>query len=497
MKKLANYTKYFYIIGALFIGCLFFYITYKTPLAGDDWGYALNGMSGNPIDLAVSFYNSWSGRFFSELWGFMVAPNKWIWNIVNPLLFVVIFLCIYYFSRSKKYYITTVLLIIAVILSVDDNLRMETYTWLMGTTYVIPLALSMIYLVSIDYLFFGTFRMQNKDKIIAILNNLLLFYIGLTMENIAATMIVAIVLLLIYSYFNKREMIKYLIVNLIVMSTSFIIMRMSPGSTARLLRDSLEWSKLSIIEKLINGYPGFIEFTFINNNYFILFLSVVISLLTISTKNKVNIIFKCVSVLIQIMGIITVFSFVLPIDNNFMMDSKSLFSSIFWIIYTVDIMIVLYFGLNDKNRDKALFFFMLSGTANLVMMYSPIFGSRSSIYTIFFMIVTMVIVLNNIDVNKYLLFGLFVISLFVCVDRFIEYRFKYTLVGLKQNERLEIIKYYKDHPEVEEAWIPRFPIYTVHGGDIEPGDTYHFETFREFYNLPQAADKIFFMYEED
>ena len=88
MKKLANYTKYFYIIGALFIGCLFFYITYKTPLAGDDWGYALNGISGNPIELAISFYNSWSGRFFSELWGFMVAPNKWIWNIVNPLLFV-------------------------------------------------------------------------------------------------------------------------------------------------------------------------------------------------------------------------------------------------------------------------------------------------------------------------------------------------------------------------------------------------------------------------
>ena len=339
--------------------------------------------------------------------------------------------------------------------------------------------------------------MQNKDKIIAILNNLLLFYIGLTMENIAATMIVAIVLLLIYSYFNKREIMKYLIVNLIVMSTSFIIMRMSPGSTARLLRDSLEWSKLNIIEKLINGYPGFIEFTFINNNYFILFLSGVISLLTISTKNKVNIIFKCVSVLIQIMGIIAVFSFVLPIDNNFMMDSKSLFSNIFWIIYTVDIMIVLYFGLNDKNRDKALFFFMLSGTANLVMMYSPIFGSRSSIYTIFFMIVTMVIVLNSIDINKYLLLGLFLISLFVCVDRFNEYRFKYNLVGLKQNERLEIIKYYQNHPEVEEAWIPRFPIFTVHGGDIEPGDTYHFETFREFYNLPQEADKIFFMYEED
>ena len=99
--------------------------------------------------------------------------------------------------------------------------------------------------------------------------------------------------------------------------------------------------------------------------------------------------------------------------------------------------------------------------------------------------------------NYFKSYVFFLISLFVCVDRFSEYRFKYNLVGLKQNERLEIIKYYQDHPEVEEAWIPRFPIYTVHGGDIEPGDTYHFETFKEFYNLPQSADKIFFMYEED
>ena len=80
-------------------------------------------------------------------------------------------------------------------------------------------------------------------------------------------------------------------------------------------------------------------------------------------------------------------------------------------------------------------------------------------------------------------------------DRTREYIHKYCLVGIKQNERLEIIKYYQQHPEVEEAWIPRFPIFTVHGADVEIGDTYHFETFKDYYKLPQSADKIIFYYE--
>lgn len=497
MKKVLNYRKYFYIIGALFIGCLFFYITYKTPLAGDDWGYALNGMSGNPFDLAIGFYNGWSGRFFSELWGFIAAPNRIIWNIVNPLIFVIIFLGIYYLAHVRKYYIIVPVIILAIIMSVDDNLRMETYTWLMGTTYTIPLALSFVYFVITERLVYHDTSLKGKLLYTSLLSNLILFYIGLTMENIAATMIVAVAILIIYAYFNKREMTKYLILNLIVITVSFMIMRLSPGSTARLLRDSAEWAKLNLFEKLANGYPSFINFTFIENNYLIFFLSFTMIYLVLLTNKKTLLPFRLVSVFIQTLAIITVFSFVFIKGDNCLLNPNSLYSMIFWPIYTVDILVILFLCLEGKRREKAIFFFMLSGTANLVMMYSPIFGSRSSIYTIIFMIVTICLTIESLDIPKYSLLILLLIGSAVVFDRFGEYHFKYKLVGLKQAERLEIIEYYKDHPEVEEAWIPRFPIFTIHGGDIEPGDTYHFETFKDYYQLPQSADKIFFMYEED
>ncbi len=54
------------LITGLFLFFLFFKITKWTPLAGDDWGYALNGMAKNPIQLAYEFYMSWSGRIVSE-----------------------------------------------------------------------------------------------------------------------------------------------------------------------------------------------------------------------------------------------------------------------------------------------------------------------------------------------------------------------------------------------------------------------------------------------
>lgn len=496
MRKISEYKKYFYILVAAFVGCLFFYITFKTPLAGDDWGYALNGIGGNPIAMAINFYQSWSGRFFSELWGFVVAPNRWIWNIVNPLLFVLIFLCIYRIAKVKKYHVLLPLLILAVILSVDDNLRMEIYTWLMGTTYIIPLAMALVYFAIMDHVFFGIYSLDKKDKVAVLLINLLLFYIGLTMENIAAMMIAGIIIMIIYAYFNKPELIKYLLLSLLVSTGSFMIMRMSPGSQARLLRDNAEWAKLGLFEKIANGYPAFLEFTFINNNYLILFLSICMSVLAFYSKEKMPKWFRYLSIALQLFSIFVVFSFVLPIDMSYFVDSKSIFSMVFWPIYTLDCLALLFFGLSGRRQSKALFMFMMAGGSNLVMLYSPVFGSRSSIYTVIFMIAVMAIVLDEFDINKYLLLGIFIITLGVCVDRVDEYVYKYRLVGMITQERNAQLDYYREHPEDEEVWIKRYPIFTIHGADIEPGDDYHFETFKDYYQLPQSKDKIIFYFEE-
>ena len=484
--------KNFYILASIFVLMLFAYITCKTPLAGDDWGYALNGSAGTPIKTALEFYNSWSGRFFSELWGMIVPGHKWIWNIVNPLLFMGIFICIYKLAYVQNKPILCSLLILAIMLSVDDNLRMETYSWIMGTTYIIPLFLSLLYFVIVDNL------LKNEIYdigliIFAIIDNLFLFIIGLMMENIAASMIVGIVFVLVYAFLYKKKAVKYLIPNLVFSILSFVLMRMSPGSASRLNGEHAAWAKLSLFEKLANGYPNFLNMTFIENNYAILLFSICLILLICFSRKK-NKVQKLLPIIILLMGIITVFSFVF---TEALVNPNSVYSFIFWPVYIINAFYVLFTCLdNDYRKNKALFMLMFAGCNALVMLYSPIYGSRSAIYTVYYLIVVSILILDFVNINKHHVKTILLVLLVLIIgDRTREYIYKYRLVVIKQNERLEIIKYYQDHPEVEEAWIPRFPIFTVHGADVEIGDTYHFETFKDYYNLPQDADKIIFYYE--
>ena len=187
MLNIKNNKKIIFYIACLVVFGTFLFFTIQTPLAGDDWGYALNGMQGHPFQMAINFYNSWSGRFFSELWGFLVTPNKWVWNIINPLLFLGIFVFSYLLIKAEKNNILIIVLLLAGIYTVGADLRMETYTWIMGTTYVIPLFLSLVY--------FYIVLVDNKKTIIKeVVANICLFVIGLMMENIAATMILGILI---------------------------------------------------------------------------------------------------------------------------------------------------------------------------------------------------------------------------------------------------------------------------------------------------------------
>lgn len=492
MKAVFN-KRNFYILGAIFIGILFFYMTYNTPLAGDDWGYALGG--DKPLENAIGLYKAWSGRFFSELWGYLVAPRKRLWNILNPLLFVSLFVGIYYLCNIKNKYILSVLLLLSTMLNVATHLRMETYTWIMGDTYVIPLVLSVWYFVIIRKMV-STRLISGWLKVGAYLSNILLFIIGLMMENIAAMMLAGVIILIIYAYFTRRYLLKYLIINLVFILVAFLLMRLSPGSTARLIRDNPEFANLSIIQKIIINYPSFIKNTFTNNYYTIGIFAIIITLYLFFTDNKKMEILRYTSIALQLICIFSLFSFVL--GPSFLNDSNSIYSFIFWPIYIIDIFLIFIFIFdNHVLQERSIFYLLIGGGSALVMLMSPIYGPRSSIYVVYYLIVLSLIILDSIKINypiKIVLFVLFLVLISTRTYRLIK---KYHLVGLRQAERMEVIKYYQEHPEDKEAYIPRMPIESVHSGDVEPEDLYHLETFKNYYNLPQDAKNIKFYYVVD
>ena len=105
--------------------------------------------------------------------------------------------------------------------------------------------------------------------------------------------------------------------------------------------------------------------------------------------------------------------------------------------------------------------------------------------------------LNDINTNlKSVYIVLFIILAFITTYRSLDLIKRYSLVKNMNPTREAQIQYYIDHPEDKEAWFKRYPIDTIHSIDIEPDDTYHMETFKVYFGLPQDVDKIFFYYEE-
>lgn len=482
----------FIFLAMIFIFGLFFYITIKTPLAGDDWGFYLNAQHKSPLVLAFEFYFSFSGRFFSEFWEHLGSGNRLIWNFLNPSLFTIIILMLYKITKVKKQHFLIILSLMAMMLSVDDNLRMETYSWLTGEIYIIPLMMALVYFYFIEQIL----NHKIRHKIIYMLCAFLCFYIGLTVENIAATMIVANLVLFLYAYKILKRNYVLILICLFLSVVFFSVMRLSPGSAIRLYRDHLAWSNLSLLAKFLDGYPNFIEFTFIRNNYLVLFLAVSVILSSLYGHKKIALKYQIILILSNLIAVFAVFSFVFKWDYNPLILKTSWFSLIYWPIYTLIILIYLFNYFNQEKRNKVLFFYVMAGICNATMIFSPIFGSRSSIYTIYFLMIVITMLIDTINFNSYLTMGALIILMVILFDRSYEYYFKYNLVGIVYKERLEIIKYYQKHPEDTEVWIPRYPPFTIHGGDIEKGDTYHFETFKEFYNLPQSSDNIIFYFKE-
>ena len=504
MEKLKKGKSWCWLLGALFIFVLFYYITVRTPLAGDDWGYAVNGMSGNPFVKAWEFYFTWSGRYFAELWGFIVAPRKGLWNFLNPALFAGIYVLLYQIVNPKRNPLSVAVLIAAMMLTVADRLRMETYTWIMGTTYVVPLFLILLVIWMMKNILFSERKIKKGHYAALILLN---FYIGLAMENCSAASILLNLLMLLYAYFKRKDALKLTGAGLVVSVLGFALIRMSPGAAFRLARDNQAWIALGLFGQIQQNWGNFLNYTFIANKYMMLILSLITFLALIHHwvdriwMNKKDKLAAFVQGFILTIAIVACFAptFVEKMNLevfSFFYDLGTpqglIFCSIFYILYIANLFWILFTLYQDEERLEKLMMVMMAGTCNLAMLLSPIYGPRSSLYTVYFIILLTASVASKIKISSAEAAVILICFSGMCLQRSLSWKRIYTQVAQVQTERESILQYYREHPEDDEAWIPRMPEESIHSADIEEGDTYHQNSFREYYGLPETTKLVFY-----
>ncbi len=491
MKKMSQYLVY---LGAYFVYKIMATISESVPLAGDDWGYALNLNNESAFERAWTFYFTWSGRFFSELYGFLMAPNKELWNVFNPILFAVLF-CVIIKLVAKKNTILCGLALIALMFSVDQVLRVETYSWLMGTTYVIPLVLFLIYLNLIKPVVLESKQLKAFNLIICCVLN---FIICLSMENIAAVLLVGNILMMGYIvYYTKSWKHPFLSI-LIISLIGVCLIRLSPGAAYRTMNEHSAFIELGLFGQIALNWENFLRMTFVNNQTMMIAFSTVLAITTLikAIKTKkfefycyflIQLIALFINIAEKIYNVLQVNILLVFFDLEYT-SSTLWILSLFYIVYIVGTLVTLYKIFETKQeRAESMFYMMIAGSANMVMMISPIFGSRSSLYTVYFIFVLTLYLISKlkIDIKYQVVFSLML--LYFIHIKYEDLMAKYHLVDLKDEQRMEIIEYYVDHPEDLNVWIPRMPEGLVHSADIEFGDDYHFEVFKKYYGINEEA----------
>lgn len=468
---------------AIFIWVL--YVSKSTTLAGDDWAFHNNTMKDGILDSAIGMYYGWEGRLMTLFSIHTLILHKSIWEIVNALIYVVIFLVSYALVQPNKK-ILYGLVFLVLLLTMKENIRMEVVTWITGSVYYgIPLMLSFVYL-GLNYSFYNL-KTKKVPILLVIISMLCAFYLPLGMENIAiASMIGSIVLLVAY-YLRDKKVNRVMVLNLIAMSIAYMIWFNSPGSSIRLDRMP-DWQALSFFGKLAQTIPNVLYFTFYQNRVLISMLSLVLIVFNLQqNKNR----FQLWFIPVYGLSIVILFSqrilLSLPTLSflGILSDGYSMFNIVFWIIYAIVLVLNIVVIDIQHNEFKLSYFLIVAVFASAALLMSPVIGYRLMVYTFFYLSLVIYMIIDRLRVNQKFVY-IVIIGLFVLAGMSARNLInKFGIVKQITNEREAILADYQLYSDLykDGIWLPRYPIYSLHAGDIEFEDTYHMEAFKIYHDI--------------
>ena len=463
------------MVFTLGVFLFFALITHWTPMAGDDWVYAVGGMWNNPFVQAFRMYQTWSGRYLSELWGFLVAPHKNLWNILNPLLFTGILLFLVCLSGSKKHMLVRAVILFALMLGVGNRVRMQTYTWIMGTTYVIPLFLFLLQILLVrQFLSFDDFPL-GKYAALCGLN----LCIPLYMENAAALMCGADMLVLLYCLFIKKERqkaVRFLLPFAFAAAGTLIIL-LSPGAAARLANDNAVFNSLSFGEKIAQNWPLFLEHTFTESAMVTRVFVIAAGLWALMHAKEKPVLY----------GLLIAAAAALLLHNGLL-----------YLLFVIGLVIALaVYEQNERIRWFLVYLLLCALGADLVMLVSPIFDSRSALYSVYMLILASAVLLETVlPEDRRVMYLTAAVFGVIGIVEMLGYYDIYHMVHLINIRRNQQIEYYRLRPDAGDAWLLAYPDESIHSANVQEGDDTHMYYFKEYYYLSQDLHLVFYYLDE-
>lgn len=475
---------------------VFYYISSKTPLAGDDWAFANNANVSGVLDSALGMFHGWEGRFFTliSMHFFIQFPQLWVF--MNAMMYASIVMMIFQITNKNKGFVIGILLMF-LMFTIKDNIRMEVYTWMTGSIYYgIPLFMAVLFMTIVHLTDYG-YHVRVWHYVLLMIPSM---YLPLGMENISIAILILNIYLLTEFYIREKTFNRLFIFSLIFLSISFYVWSLSPGSEIR-LATMPEWTSLSFMGKVFRQLPEVLNFTFFQNKELVLILGLVMSwMIFIKIKSCI----RFVSISVYFFSLVLV---ILPsvnaiigdrLDLSFIFLSASLFNQVFWTLYAFNLIINALVLNYVYKVDNLIYPLIIAFFSSASLFMSPVIGYRLMIYPVFFLSIFILIIVMQLDLKKWIIIPVLSLLLIVTMQNLNVLRIKYNAVQTITTERMAILADYELYSDQYESgiWLPRYPIYTIHGGDIEIDNVYHMKAFKTYFNIPQDEEIIFYWKEK-
>lgn len=469
--------KYLKYIGV----CLFFIIIFcLSPISGDDWGNYIAGSEGlrRSLGIALGMYFDWEGRIVSRVLINILTYHKWLWNIVNAVLITgFIFISEKIIGEKNKKFIFP--LVVLIIVGMNPYMFSQGIVWLAGNItyfFVIPVIL---------FYFYYLINNDKYNKWFFIVFSLINIFGTMFVENMALVLVLGNISLILFKYIETKKIDKRLVIYLLLSICSTLVMLLSPGSRYRSSIENTEFNELSFIGKILYNIPNFVYYTYITNTYLLILMSFSNYLLIkdkVYNKIKKNLLIVFMLVIPLITVIVYPISLFTNTGLNFIVDYKNIFIIIYWLVYTFISLNLLFF--KHKKDLKIVLWFFIGLISNGVMLVSPTWGFRTSLFTYIVLSIVALWVINKyVKENKKLIVGSY--GILVCGLLFYMI-FYINIYRCQSNLESSIKKQLKEDSDI--IYIDAFPNFA--NCNINPGNEYHLEKYKLYYGIPEEKEIV-------
>lgn len=504
--NLVGWLKSYWVYVAIYL--FFLYVSSTTARSGDDWEVSYWYQTGFLSTLAemIHFSKIFNARVVGNFYSAFFTHYDILWRFTAPAVFTsVIFLSARLFGYIHRP--VPVGISFLMLLSVSDEIRLETYIWMIGNGSITIIALILLYLnIIFDENTERRLRFWQHGKLNSLMVFLLAFTTGLFVETATAGLTAASILLALMSLQKTRKISPFIRYGLVGCALSCLVILSTPNTLA------IQGFKVSLTQRIVQNLPGIMQMLVIDNLpiyflFFVIFIAFILTGEMDSGAKKYRVVgvisasFIAIIILTRLMLQFTLPMWYLPFGNFRSLFNSTFFdvNNLFPLVFCLTILFyVLMAVFLSRQKEKLLVLYSVGMVSAGVMLGAPYLGARIFSLAIFMLVsitayMASTIKIKSIDLRKAAILALILFT-FLQVEKFY---FNGEYVRRVETIRSQLIDSYRARLASDLTTGEDYLVLPVFREDMVgpnaniPFSGYYMQVFKRYHHLPTDANIIF------